>query len=66
MSRHSIWEPVLYVCAFLLLVAGLLFSGLQLMESTVYSSNGGWGIVFVSIAEFNVLITVLGIVGSDK
>ena len=39
MSRHSIWKSVLYVCAFLLLVAGLIFSGLQLLESTVYSSN---------------------------
>ena len=28
--------------------------------------NGGWGIVFVSIAAFNILIAVLGIVGSRK
>lgn len=39
MSRRDIWKSALSVCAFLLLVAGLIFSGLQLLESTVYSNN---------------------------
>lgn len=39
------------------------------VQSVVYGfilNNGGWGIVFASIAVFNVLIAVLGIVGADK
>lgn len=39
------------------------------VQSVVYGfilNNGGWEIVFASIAVFNVLIAVLGIVGSDK
>lgn len=39
MSKHKIWKSILYVCLFLLLFAGLIFSGLQLLESTVYSNN---------------------------
>ena len=38
-------------------------------QSVVYGfilNNGGWGIVFVSIAVFNVLIAVLGIIGAEK
>ncbi len=39
------------------------------VQSVVYGfvlNNGGWGIVFVSIAVFNLLIAVLGIIGSKK
>ena len=39
------------------------------VQSVVYGfilDNGGWGIVFASIAVFNVLIAVLGAVGADK
>ena len=39
------------------------------VQSVVYGfvlDNGGWGIVFVSIAAFNVLIAVLGVLGSKK
>lgn len=39
------------------------------VQSVVYGfvlDNGGWGIVFVSIAVFNLLIAVLGTVGSKK
>ncbi len=39
------------------------------VQSVVYGfvlDNGGWGIVFVSIAAFNLLIAVLGMVGSKK
>ena len=39
------------------------------VQSVVYGfvlDNGGWGIVFVSIAVFNVLIAVLGAVGTEK
>lgn len=39
------------------------------VQSVVYGfilNNGGWGIVFVSIALFNVLIAVLGIIGAEK
>ena len=39
MSRHEIWKTVLFVCIFLLLLAVLIYSGLQLLESTVYSDN---------------------------
>lgn len=39
MDRRKIWKTVLYVCAFLILVVGLIFSGLQLLESTVYSEQ---------------------------
>lgn len=37
MSGRNIWKSVLYVLTFLLLVAGLIFSGLRFLESTVYS-----------------------------
>ena len=39
------------------------------VQSVVYGfvlDNGGWAIVFVSIAAFNILIAVLGMVGSRK
>lgn len=39
------------------------------VQSVVYGfvlDNGGWGIVFVSIAVFNILIAVLGVIGSRK
>lgn len=39
------------------------------VQSVVYGfvlDNGGWSIVFVSIAAFNVLIAVLGIIGAKK
>lgn len=39
------------------------------VQSVVYGfilDNGGWNIVFVSIAVFNLLIALLGIAGSDK
>lgn len=39
------------------------------VQSVVYGfvlDNGGWGIVFFSIAAFNLLVAVLGIVGSKK
>lgn len=39
------------------------------VQSVVYGfvlDNGGWGIVFISIAVFNILIAVLGIAGSKK
>lgn len=39
------------------------------VQSVVYGfilNNGGWGIVFASIAIFNVLIAILGILGSGK
>ena len=39
------------------------------VQSVVYGfvlDNGGWGLVFVSIAAFNILIAVLGMVGSKK
>lgn len=39
------------------------------VQSVVYGfvlDNGGWGIVFISIAVFNILIAVLGIAGSRK
>lgn len=39
MSGRNIWKSVLYVLIFLLLVAGLIFSGLRFLESTVYSGN---------------------------
>lgn len=39
MNKHKIWKSILYVCLFLLLLAGLIFSGLQLLESTVYSDQ---------------------------
>lgn len=39
MNGRNIWKPILYVCIFLLFVAGLIFSGLQLLESTVYSDQ---------------------------
>lgn len=37
MNGRKIWKPILYVCIFLLLIAGLIYGGLQLLESTVYS-----------------------------
>ena len=39
------------------------------VQSVVYGfilNNGGWGIVFVSIAVFDLLIAVLGVIGADK
>lgn len=39
MTGRNSWKPILHVCIFLLLVAGLIFSGLQLLESTVYSEH---------------------------
>ena len=39
MNGHNVGKSILYVCIFLLLVAGLIFSGLQLLESTVYSDQ---------------------------
>jgi sugar phosphate permease len=39
------------------------------VQSFVYGfvlDNSGWAIVFISIAAFNVLIAVLGVVGSKK
>ena len=39
------------------------------VQSVVYGfvlDNGGWSIVFVSIAAFNLLIAVLGMIGSKK
>ncbi len=39
------------------------------VQSVVYGfvlNNGGWGIVFVSIAAFNLMIAVLGMIGSGK
>lgn len=39
------------------------------VQSLVYGfilNNGGWGIVFVSIAVFNILIAILGVLGSGK
>lgn len=39
------------------------------VQSVVYGfilDRGGWAIVFISIAVFNILIAVLGIIGSDK
>lgn len=39
------------------------------VQSVVYGfilDNGGWSIVFISIAVFNVLIAVLGVIGADK
>lgn len=39
MNGRNIWKPILYVCIFLLFVSGLIFSGLQLLESTVYSDQ---------------------------
>lgn len=39
------------------------------VQSVVYGfilNNGGWGIVFASIAIFNVLIAILGLLGSNK
>lgn len=39
------------------------------VQSVVYGfilDNGGWEIVFASIVVFNVLIAVLGVIGSDK
>ena len=39
------------------------------VQSVVYGfilNNGGWGIVFASIAVFDFLIALLGIVGSRK
>lgn len=37
MRERNIGRSVLYVCTFLLLLAGLIFCGLQILESTVYS-----------------------------
>jgi sugar phosphate permease len=39
------------------------------VQSVVYGfvlNNGGWGIVFVSITAFNLMIAVLGMIGSKK
>lgn len=39
------------------------------VQSLVYGfilNNGGWGVVFVSIAVFNILIAILGVLGSGK
>lgn len=39
------------------------------VQSVVYGfilDNGGWSIVFISIAVFNVLIAVLGMIGADR
>lgn len=39
------------------------------VQSVVYGfvlDNGGWGIVFMSIATFNLLIAILGMIGSRK
>ena len=39
------------------------------VQSVVYGfvlDNGGWGIVFMSIAAFNLLIAILGMIGSRK
>ena len=39
------------------------------IQSVVYGfvlNNGGWGVVFVSVAAFNVLIAVLGVIGYKK
>lgn len=39
------------------------------VQSVVYGfvlDNGGWGVVFISIAVFNLLIAVLGMAGSKK
>jgi sugar phosphate permease len=37
------------------------------VQAVVYGfvlDNGGWGVVFISIAAFNALVAVLGIIGS--
>ncbi len=39
MNRRKIIKSVLYVCAFAILLVGLIFSGLRLLESTVYSEQ---------------------------
>lgn len=39
MRKHKIWKQVLFACLFFILFAGLIFSGLQILESTVYSRN---------------------------
>lgn len=39
------------------------------VQSVVYGfvlDHGGWGVVFISIAAFNVLIAVLGVIGSRR
>ena len=38
MSRRVLFKAVLYVSLFLLLIACLIYSGLRILESTVYSN----------------------------
>ena len=39
MNRRNILKSVLYVCTFLLLIAGLIFSEVQILKSTVFSNH---------------------------
>ena len=53
-------------CSGLLNFAAYLGAAVQSVTYGFILDNGGWGIVFVSIAAFNVIVAVLGVLGSIK
>ena len=53
-------------CSGVLNFAAYLGAAVQAVVYGFILNNGGWGIVFISIAVFNIVIAVLGVLGSRK
>lgn len=74
MRGRYIGKSVLFVCMFLLLLAGLIFSGFRLLESTVYasasSSESQWEYKTVTVDGVSYFprqdITVVMVLGIDE
>lgn len=53
-------------CSGVLNFAAYLGAAVQAVVYGFILNNGGWGIIFISIAAFNIVIAVLGVLGSKK